>query len=67
MTEIYAPAQVTAEEEIIKFYTGLQITIEKIREENDKLIILGDWNARIGKYENRRLGCLAKYGEEVVN
>lgn len=51
MTQIYAPI----EEE------------DKIREENDGLIIMGVWNAIIGKGERRGRDFMRKYGENVVN
>lgn len=57
-TQIYAPAKGTENEEIKKIY--IQVIIDKIKEENGRLIIIGDWNGRFGKNKNRGLCCMGK-------
>lgn len=39
--------------------------MDEIKEDCDLIIIMGDWNARIGKYQNRRKGCRERYGDET--
>ncbi|KAK9710075.1 hypothetical protein QE152_g26222 [Popillia japonica] len=56
-----------AEEEVLEFYINLQRELDEAREENETAIIMGDWNSRVGKDQNRGMGCMGRYGEEALN
>lgn len=51
----------------MEFYNNLQRELDREREENDRTIIMGNWNSRVGKDHNKRLeyGMWApiKYGD----
>lgn len=51
--QIYAPVEGTAEEEMAKFYADLQQIQDEVKEKYQKMIIMGDWNSRVGKDQNR--------------
>lgn len=51
---VYALAHGFKEEEVVRFYTDLQDTIDKINDVNERIIIMGDWNARIENDQNKK-------------
>lgn len=65
--QIYAPVEGTTEEEMADFYSNLQQLQDEMKEENQKTIIMGDWNSRVGKDQNRGMGCMGCYGENIQN
>lgn len=65
--QIYAPVEGEDEDITNKFYEELQSTIDETRESNGKMIVMGDWNARIGKDKEKGLGVMGGYGEEILN
>lgn len=50
--EMYAPTESTTEEEMKTLYTILQ---EIIRKQYDSLIVIEDWNIRVGKGKTQRV------------
>lgn len=46
-----------------EFYQKLQDTIDKIRETNVVVIIMVDWNSRVGKDHNEGMGRIERHGE----
>lgn len=67
IVQIYAPTEGTEEEKMEQFYNELQNTLDEIREKGERIVLMGDWNARIGKDENIGLGCMGRHGEEIIN
>jgi endonuclease/exonuclease/phosphatase family metal-dependent hydrolase len=64
LISIYAPDICKPREETEEFYNKLQDTIEHLPS-SDKVIILGDFNARIGKHEIQ--GIKQRFNEDVLN
>ena len=48
--QVYAPTSNTEEAEVERFYEDLQDLIE-LTSKKDVLIIIGDWNAKVGGQE----------------
>ena len=46
--QVYAPTGASSEEEITSFYEQLQGVLDNVCR-NDVIVIMGDWNAKIGK------------------
>lgn len=65
--QIYTPIQGTDKNKMEEFYNTLQETINEVTEDCNGIMILGDWNGRIGKDIRRGLGCMGKFGEEEIN
>lgn len=65
--QIYGPVEGTPEDEVVEFYRTLQEVLDEAREESETSIIMGDWNARVGKDQNRGMGCMGNQGEQVLN
>src|ERR1700712_2909824 len=65
--QIYAPIEGAELEEITKFYIELQENLDQIRERSDKIVIMRDWNARVGNHISQGLGCMRQYGEKTRN
>ena len=57
--QIYAPTTEAEESTITKFYMGLQQILEDLPK-NDAILIIGDWNAKVGEAEVP--GVVGKYG-----
>ena len=57
---VYAPTMQATEESIMSFYETLRCTISSVPKE-EKLIILGDFNARVGQ-EHQTWDALGRYG-----
>ena len=65
MLSVYAPTMQASEEVIMSFYESLRSTITAIPKE-DKVILLGDLNARVGQ-EHETWDALGRYGIGKVN
>ena len=61
--QVYAPTTI-AENEIEQFYEDLQHLLE-LTPKKDVLVILGDWNAKVGSQEIK--GTTGKFGLGVQN
>ena len=63
--QVYAPTANARDEDIDEFYADLQQEIDEVPSQ-DMMMILGDWNAKVGKNWRAWHGALGKfgYGEE---
>ena len=62
--QAYAPPSNTEEAEVEWFYEDLQELLE-LKPKKDVLLIIGDWNARVGSQETP--GVTGKFGLGVQN
>ena len=62
----YAPTLTSTEETIERFYADLSSVLSSIPA-NDKLILLGDFNARVGRDHCRWGGVIGKHGVGKMN
>ena len=62
----YAPTNDTEPEEKAEFYDNLQSTIDKIPKK-DLVIIMGDFNAKIGSDNTGREQVMGRHGEGEIN
>ena len=62
--QVYAPTSNAEETEVERFYEGLQDLLE-ITPKKDVLVIIGDWNARVGSQETP--GVTGKFDLGVQN
>ena len=62
----YAPTNDAEPEEKVEFYDTLQSIIDKIPKK-DLLIIMGDFNAKIGSDNTGREGVMGRHGEGEIN
>ena len=65
--QIFVPVKATEERKMSEFYEELQTTVDKITEDNNKIVIIGDWNARIGKDRSKDVGSMRPYGQQIMN
>ena len=61
--QVYAPTSKTEEAEVEKFYEDLQAS--ELTPKKDVLLILGDWNAKVGSQETP--GVTGKFDLGVQN
>lgn len=64
--QVYAPTDDSSINDKNQFYEDLQKTIDYIRYKNRKIIIMGDWNGRIGNDNDNAFGVLGLWGGETV-
>ncbi|KAF7239451.1 Craniofacial development protein 2 [Varanus komodoensis] len=64
VVQVYAPTTGAEEAEVDRFYEGLQHLLE-LTPKNDVLIIMGDWNAKVGS--QKITGITGKIGLGVQN
>ncbi|KAF7239450.1 Meprin A subunit alpha [Varanus komodoensis] len=64
IVQVYAPTTGAEEAEVDRFCEGLQHLLELIPK-NDVLIIMGDWNAKVGN--QKKTGITGKFGRGVQN
>ena len=57
----YAPTMTYPDEERERFYESLEVTIGRVPT-SDKLIVLGDFNARVGRDHETRERVIGHYG-----
>ena len=62
--QVYAPTNNTEEAEVERFYEDLQDLLD-LTSKKDVLIIIGDWNAKLGSQETP--GVTGKFGLGVQN
>ena len=62
--QVYAPTSNAEEAEVEQFYEDLQDLIE-LTPKTDNLLIIGDWNAKVGSQETP--GVTGKFGLGVRN
>ncbi|KAF7240429.1 Craniofacial development protein 2, partial [Varanus komodoensis] len=62
--QVYAPTTVAEEAEVDRFYESLQHLLE-LTAKNDVLIIMGDWNAKVGS--QKITGIAGKFGLGIQN
>ena len=62
--QVYAPTSNTEEAEVERFYEDLQDLLE-LTPKKDVLVIIGDWNAKVGRQETP--GVTGKFGLGVRN
>lgn len=67
LIQIYAPVEGTEEDKMKEFYAVLQRALDEARDISDKVVIMGDWNARVGNDTSRGMGTLGSYGERENN
>lgn len=65
--QVHAPTSEHKEEEIVKFYEELDNIIRQEHEENDQLLVLGDFNACVGKKQTGDEGIMGNYGRGKRN
>jgi hypothetical protein len=59
--QVYAPTTAAEEEEVDRFYEDLQSEVNQVAR-HDMLMIIGDWNAKVGKDWETWRGALGKFG-----
>lgn len=64
--QVYAPTASSTEEEIEEFYKTLQMTIQRTSSQ-DMLIVMGDFNAKVGKDWSTWKGAIGKFGHGKKN
>ncbi|KAJ2946424.1 hypothetical protein O0L34_g12464 [Tuta absoluta] len=62
--QVYAPTQTASKEELEKFYSDIQIARQSATE---NLVILGDFNAKIGKSTEKIGSIIGPYGSGTCN
>ena len=62
--QVYAPTSNPEEAEVEQFYEDLQDLLE-LTPKKDVLLIIGDWNAKVGSQETS--GVMGKFGLGIWN
>ncbi|KAI5722002.1 hypothetical protein M8J76_002173 [Diaphorina citri] len=65
--QVHAPTSEHKEEEIVQFYEDLDTLIEREHNESEDLIILGDFNACVGKKQSGDERIMGNYGRGKRN
>jgi hypothetical protein len=63
---VYAPTANSTDEEIEEFYTALQGTIDGTCSQ-DLIMVMGDFNAKVGRDWSNWKGVLGKFGSREEN
>ncbi|XP_072022999.1 craniofacial development protein 2-like [Amphiura filiformis] len=63
---VYAPTTTHSDEESDEFYDGLQHLLQKVNKK-EKLILMGDFNAKIGSDSKTWTPAMGKYGIGKIN
>ena len=66
VVQVYAPTEDSAEELTTSFYDSLEELLASVPK-SDQLVMMGDFNARVGKDATTWGGVIGRYGEEVKN
>ena len=64
--QVYAPTTAHSDEESDKFYDALQLHLQKIHKK-ENVILMGDFNAKVGSEHNIWAPALGKYGLGQIN
>jgi exonuclease III len=64
--QVYAPTAESKEEDIEEFYVQLQEQIDDI-DRNDVLLLMGDWNSKVGKNHTTWSEAIGRYGYGDAN
>ena len=64
--QVYAPTSVHSDQEAEQFYDMLQSQVEKVPKK-EKVIIMGDFNAKIGSDFNTWSPTMGKFGLGQIN
>ena len=64
MIQVYAPTANAEEDKLDNFYDDVQEEMDRTPKQ-DLLMIIGDWNAKVGRTEELRI--VGKYGLETQN
>ena len=64
--QVYAPTEDSTEEEKDVFYEQLQAVLNKTHKHDIK-IVMGDFNAKVGKYEESRREIMGRHGVGTMN
>src|SRR6218665_4052132 len=64
--QVYAPTAASTEEDLEDFYNNLTETVEEVPKQ-EILIVMGDWNAKIGTENSRWEKVMGKFGYGVRN
>lgn len=66
LIQIYAPTDDSNILDKDMFYCELQKTLDKARQEVKHVMIIGDWNSRVGDDVTTAFGTMGRYGAENV-
>ena len=66
LISVYAPTMTNEEDNILEFYNQLNSTLSNIPH-HDKIILLGDFNARVGNESTIWSGVLGNFGIGSMN
>ena len=66
VVQVYAPTEDSAEEMKTSFYDSLEELLASVSK-SDQLVVMGDFNARVGRDVTTWDGVIGSYGEEVKN
>ena len=66
VVQVYAPTEDSAEELKTSFYDSLEELLASVPK-SDQLVVMGDFNARVGRDATTWNGVIGKHGEEVKN
>ena len=64
--QVYAPTAASTEEDLEDFYNNLTETVEEVPKQ-EILIVMGDWNAKIGRENSGWEKVMGKFGYGARN
>ena len=66
VVQAYAPKNDAMDKEKDKFYNQLQDTVSSCNR-NDMIVVVGDWNAKVGNNDTNRKELIGKFGIGIMN
>ena len=66
LVQVYAPTSQAEYESMEEFYDTVQCTIDTVRKANNVVIVMGDWNAKVGR-KSKPNDCAGVHGLGVQN